>query len=411
MNLYIQGVGGDVLDVFRASGLFPTEPNRAILQIAIGDVRGENLSSLPLIYQPTHWIDPVLLARAALTIAPTHFAADFLLHNQAHRGAIQVVRPGLNLMQWQTIGEHDGYILWDDVRGKEKLFRSVTRGESKLNFVTQAPVNSTDNVTSLGPVSIDRWSALLRNAAVYVMTDSERNYYPQRIHYALAAGVPVVCLDHSSHNEFVQSGENGMLCQATEDSLRTAIRYCIAQRYRLSQNAAHSALSSAWSTTIPRLTELYTQVARGVTPVTATFHLLHFRATDLDAAIRHVIETGLFSDLVIWVSAPCWGMKILNHTLTWFKDRENMYGSALVDGVRVLIRRYNEGTYPLWQSKDRIPTPTHTKYYAYNTAPVNLADLQSLKQNVAALETNPGIGTIREGDIILRIVPPKENRQ
>jgi len=402
LNIYALGFSPEVLEMYRRLGLNPTEQDRASLQVAYPGAKFEDLADIPLVYHVDSVdYNPQILQRANAVITPTRWADDFISTRYAYESF--VVPPGLSMFRWYSGGEHDQYILWEDVdEPYQALFRQVTRNERNRHFITTSSVKGGSNVTMVGGVSAESWAGLVKRAAVYITTLTNA-FYPERIAYAMAAGVPVICLNYSCFNELVRHGQNGLIVSPTEDSFRGALAYAFQHRGVLSNNAAGQMAGSDWSQVIPRYIDIYTKVAAGLRPVALSFYLCWYPGININQWSDWLLSTYSLDEFTLCIPHSLEGVKVKGHTLAWIERETTLYGGYVTNGTRIRVRMYKNYP-PVWLKENRIPFDCRCKYFAYNHG-IELIPNIELKQALSSLETNPGLGTITKGAITIKLTP------
>jgi glycosyltransferase involved in cell wall biosynthesis len=208
-----------------------------------------------------HVVD--VMIRAQAITAPSQWVAHAISRGMLHKP--EVIYHGVDADEWTTTEPHAGYVLWNKARvdpvSDPSDMQAVAALLPDVPFVTTFG-RPTANVTVTGVGTYEQMRPVVRRAGVYLAT--ARETFGIGTLEALAAGVPVAGWCYGGQEEIVINGETGYLAPFGDlDALAEAVRRCLVERARLSQNCIQDARKRwGWQDKIAQYAALYDRVIR-----------------------------------------------------------------------------------------------------------------------------------------------------
>jgi glycosyltransferase involved in cell wall biosynthesis len=177
------------------------------------------------------------MARANAVTAPSRWVAHAISRGMLIKP--EVVYHGVDGDEWQHNLDSLGYVLWNKARADQvsdpRDMQDVAALLPDVPFLSTFG-RQTNNVGLLGAMPYEQMRPIVQQAGVYLAT--ARETFGIGTLEAMAAGVPVAGWRYGGQEEIIIDGETGYLAEYGDyDGLAAAIRRCLAERDRLSQNA------------------------------------------------------------------------------------------------------------------------------------------------------------------------------
>jgi glycosyltransferase involved in cell wall biosynthesis len=224
---------GGSLAVLNFVNSHPKEHNRFLREF--GGLRGRNHEFVA--EQVVRRVEREL-ELADLVLVPSKFVADQLVRQGFSITRISVIPYGVDLEVYKppTLLRPAGPVQCLFVgqvshrKGVPSLLRAA-RQLPAINFILAGPLVSRDvlrdlppNVRRIGPMPIERVSALMRASDIFVLPSIEDSYGLVVIE-AMASGLPAIVTDHVGASEVINPGQDGLVVPTgDDDALVSAIR-------------------------------------------------------------------------------------------------------------------------------------------------------------------------------------------
>lgn len=176
------------------------------------------------------------MRQADIVTVPSEWVANSVRHG-TWLDNVRVIGHGVDISEWEP-APHNGYILWDksrvdpicDPRPVNVLAAAMQDVKFRTTFGDMA-----NNVQVIGETSYKDHHANIQHAMLYLAT--ARETFGISVLEALACGVPVVGWDWAGQADIVTKDVGYLAKLGDYDDLVRGIRYCIANREALSEQA------------------------------------------------------------------------------------------------------------------------------------------------------------------------------
>jgi hypothetical protein len=202
-----------------------------------------------------------VMIRANAITAPSRWVASAI-----SRGMLispDVVYHGVDAADWAFDGPSLGYVLWNKARADQVSdpddMQRVAELLPDVRFVSTFG-EASNNVMILGAMAHEEMRPIIQRAGVYLAT--ARETFGIGTLEAMAAGVPIVGWRYGGQEEIIIEGETGYLVDYGDyEGLAIALRRCIEQRDRLSQNAIADVQARwGWKDKVAQYAAIYDRV-------------------------------------------------------------------------------------------------------------------------------------------------------
>lgn len=206
-----------------------------------------------------------LIRRANLVTAPSEWVAQVLRRHTMRD--IAVVGHGINLEDWESSLENEGYVLWNKTRQDPVCDPAPVNELAKLMPETQFVSTfgtSTDNVRVIGTLFYADAREMLKHAAIYLCTTRETLGIGTL--EAMAAGVPVVGWAWGGQRELLEHKKTGWLVNPGDiKGLIEGVHWALDNRADIAaKTRAIVEKHYQWQSVIERYASLYKQVLESV---------------------------------------------------------------------------------------------------------------------------------------------------
>jgi glycosyltransferase involved in cell wall biosynthesis len=182
----------------------------------------------------------------------------------------EVLGHGIDLGEWETPVEQEGWVLWNknrvgDVCDPRPAADLAMRFPGQKFLATFGAPVTPDNMRICGVRPHGEMRRIVAASAVYLSTTKET--FGIGTLEAMAAGVPVLGWAQGGNLELVRHGVNGYLARpGNMDDLAAGLDYCLTHRKQLGENGRELAKARTWEKVIERVAAIYREAKEPETP-------------------------------------------------------------------------------------------------------------------------------------------------
>lgn len=324
LRVHHAGEGGGETDIAICHGLHPTgvpqyksHPNDWRINKRVID----DLKAAKAVVVPSEWVAQIL--RREFHIDP------------------HIIHWGINLEDWKHEEAHAGYVYWNKNRSdpvcNPHWMNEVARITPDIGYISTFGA-AAPNVKVIGRQPKQANNEYIKHAAVYLATTKETGDIGSR--EALASGVPVVAFAQGGVLDFVQQGVNGVLVPPGDvPALAEGIRYALAHRKTLSDNARLLAGSYGWESAMQEMARVFDNVAaekeydtKHIYEVSAV--ISHYNYTDYLVGCVASVQASKMDRIEIVIVDDCSTHPDTSEVLDLLEKQSN---------VTVIRQPYNQG--------------------------------------------------------------------